>query len=283
MSNNVEQEFRSPRLKLRSARRHIASFEEAIIPFAKAITYKRIIEPVGPQHEGLYERWKANYQMQCELEGRAATDPPDRCAYVHKIRFTCPANDELSLIASDVIQNLRQSLDHAVCSCARLNGKTDNGVYFPLIGSNDDLESAIQEKARKVPESIKDIIRNAEPGGGLLYELHQLGIIDKHRLLCDPAQITASASPRSMRASSDGWIASGFGADDWDRPHLDLRYALTGSATELDYEFRFSVNVGFDAPGVIATKPAVAVLGELADTADGVIGEMEAEMKRLLC
>ncbi len=123
--------------------------------------------------------------------------------------FRIPDIESSEIIAADAIQNLRQALDHAACACARSIGKTDKGTYFPLVERPDQLEDRIKDQAQKLPPSIKDLIRKAEPGGGLLYELHSLGGGDKHRLTCD-FRHQAKTYPRFMRASKGGWLAAGF-------------------------------------------------------------------------
>lgn len=278
---DVSKEFASPRSKMKRARTHIQSFSEAIEGHLGGVTAERVIEPIGPQHRGLYRRRVLIYESDCLRSGVTPTDPPHEPAYVHKLQIFAPPAEDLNTIASDAVQNMRQALDHAVCACARLTGKTDNGTYFPLIDAGGDIEVAIKDKARKAPPSIKDIIRKSEPGGGLLFELHKLGVKDKHALLCNAATLDAAAQLQFMQAASDSWVVAGFFEDEWDADRSELRYALTGTPTEMNYQFRFHIQVRFDAAGAIATKPALAALNEIADTVDGIIGEMADEMSRL--
>lgn len=268
----VEAEFSSPRSKLRRARKHIAELEAETVSYLNAIKTERRIETLSLEHGGLYRRY---HSISAKAFPQQTKEPS-----VHILKIICPSAEELNLLASDALQNLRQSLDHAVCSCARLSGKTDNGTYFPLIGAGEDLGAAIKDKARKAPESIKDIIRKSEPGGGLLSELHQLGIKDKHALLCNATSLLPRPEAAALRPQTS-WIMSGFSEDDWDAAKQEFRVALTGSPEEVNYQFRLAVEVRFNTSGVIATKPAVVALNEIAETIDSIIGEMAIQMSRI--
>lgn len=276
----VAQEFESPKSKLARARHHISGLESEIQKLIAGIRVERIIEPITPSHGSLYDRWLRKYAHDCAMEGRAPQEPPDATAYVHKIHFQSLDISNLEPVAGDAIQNLRQALDHAACSCARSINKTDKSTFFPLVERPDQLEARMKDQASKLPPSIKDIIRKSEPGGGLLYELHSLGGGDKHRLTCSFVRQAISA-PAFMKAGP-GWIGSGFGSDEWDAINNDIRYAMTSSPDEVNYQFRFGIEIRFNASGIISTKPVLPALNEIADTVAGIIGEMEIEMTRLL-
>jgi hypothetical protein len=277
---DVAREFRSPYRKLERARTHISELEDGFRKFVAGIKCQNIVEPIAPIYGGLYQRWVLMYERRCREAGRLPQDPPDETAYVHKVRFDMPDMGELEAIAADAIQNLRQALDHAACACARSIGKTDKSTYFPLVADPNQLEDRIKDQAQKLPPSIKDLIRKAEPGGGLLYELHSLGGGDKHRLICNFASFTVP-KPNLIR-SKGGWIVSGFGSDDWDAANGEVRIAMSGSPDETDYDFNLEGIVSFNTGGVISSKPPFIALNEIANTVGRVIWEMEAEMTLLL-
>jgi hypothetical protein len=281
VSDAAINEFLSPRRKIERARVHISSLEREIASYLSALKVKREIEIIGPQHKSLWDRWRRIYAHHCEQAKRARALIPADIAYILKLHIETPPPEGIDVIASDAIQNIRQSLDHAACACARAVGKTDKDTYFPIIGPGADLEEAIKDKARKLPPSIKDIIRNAAPGGGLLHELHSLGSVDKHRLMCGVGS-AGRAALMSVKASAKGWVSSGFGPDEWDAANQDIRYALASSPLEIDHQFRFTVDVRFDASDIISAQPIQTVLSDLATTAQSIIREMEVEMVRIL-
>ena len=65
-------------------------------------------------------------------------------------------------------------------------------------------------------------------------------------------------------------------------PTMSIRFALSGSSDEMNYEFGFGVDIRFKSGGTIATKPALVALNEIANTVGSIIWEMEAEMSLLV-
>ena len=97
--------------------------------------------------------------------------------------------EEISLITGDVIQNLRSSLDHLAYKLFTPgpgNGTDGRNVYFPIL---DNLAQYERDKGRKtegLEQVAKDLIDTIKPyreGNEILWKIHKLNNIDKHRLL----------------------------------------------------------------------------------------------------
>lgn len=95
---------------------------------------------------------------------------------------------EISVIFGEVIQSLRSSLDHLAYGFFKANNPDQEGkhIYFPIC---DDLAKYNQEKVRQtdgISSEIKNLIDSVKPykeGNKILWQLHRLNNIDKHRLL----------------------------------------------------------------------------------------------------
>lgn len=274
---SIQEEFLSPRRKLRRARFHISSLDEAVQAYQASIRYEPVVERLSPAHGGIWDRWARRGKW-----GASSKRIPPQYGrpYIHKIRILTTPPESLDEIAGDAVQNLRQALDHAVCSCARATGKTDRGVWFPLVGEGADLEEAIKDKARKLPETVRDIIRTAAPSGGLLYELHNLSVIDKHRLICGVG-LHGGSSLAYAHALPGASISMGFDEDEWDPIANEIRYALSRKPHAVSYEFQLRVDVRFNGSGRISDGPAPAVLSEIADLVEQVVDQIEVETTRL--
>jgi len=106
--------------------------------------------------------------------------------YVASVQHT---PHQIALIAGDVLQNLRSALDHLAYQLVVV-GKNSPGpfshVYFPIA---DNAEKYLAERNRKVAGMREyaiaaiDAVKPYQGGNDLLWRLHRLNNIDKHRLL----------------------------------------------------------------------------------------------------
>ena len=102
---------------------------------------------------------------------------------------TAVPRDDIALILGDVIHNLRAALDHMIWELvSRCNGTPTGELYFPVCETRAKLKKAINNGQIKVlGADIADLILNYikpyKRGNNLLFALHSLDIIDKHRLL----------------------------------------------------------------------------------------------------
>lgn len=94
----------------------------------------------------------------------------------------------LSLIAGDAIHNLRSVLDHLAhhLVCIGMNSRGPfSHVYFPIAENRKKYDTTKADFVEGMRKDAKDAIDAEEPYGGgkgrLLWQLHQLDIIDKHR------------------------------------------------------------------------------------------------------
>jgi hypothetical protein len=103
-----------------------------------------------------------------------------------------PTPDNLPLIAGDAIQNLLSALDHLayqiVCCDTGQNPPPNPGqIYFPIGGISAKEYEAVKVRkikgARKETLDAIDAIKPYRGGNDLLWSLHGLNNIDKHRLL----------------------------------------------------------------------------------------------------
>ncbi|MFN2452792.1 MAG: hypothetical protein ABR577_01085 [Pyrinomonadaceae bacterium] len=146
------------RVKVERARKHIRDLELEIRAFLDSNPY--VIET------------KPNHQRNALIY------------YLASVRDT-PLT--VAAITGDVLCNLRAALDHLAYHLVLVNGGTPiKQTYFPIF---DDAAKYIDGKSRKVagmrPEAIKaiDAIEPYKGGNNVLWQLHSLNNIDKHRIL----------------------------------------------------------------------------------------------------
>ena len=156
--------IQSIQLKVDRAQRHINSLGEEITKFLDTQPFK-VATRAHPQ---------LPYATVFYLES-AADIPTD-----------------LPIIAGDVIQNLRSALDHLAWQLVEASGGIgDTGTGFPifdraLFKSQKEEERFFTRKIGGMRQEIQDAIRNTSPfkgGNDILWAIHNINNIDKHRLL----------------------------------------------------------------------------------------------------
>jgi hypothetical protein len=107
----------------------------------------------------------------------------------YRIRFKIGnAPDSLPLIVRDFLYCLRSSLDQLVWSLAKLKRMYPLHTQFPIFDEPDgkairNCTSGVPTEARRIIESLQPYHRGKAMKDHLLWQLHTLCIIDKHRRL----------------------------------------------------------------------------------------------------
>jgi|HubBroStandDraft_5_1064220.scaffolds.fasta_scaffold07255_4 hypothetical protein len=163
----MPEDFRGPRLKLARANTHITDLHDLLKRFIKLHAYKAVADF---DLEPGWIVWVARGQG----------------GFNH---------DDFGPWISDVIHNLRDSLDLAVSVLCRNAGLCDEGIYFPTGKSLDHFKKAIGKGPKpqptvttKFPPKVIAVLESwIEPythgHGYWLRTLHNLAILDKHRLI----------------------------------------------------------------------------------------------------
>jgi hypothetical protein len=136
-----------------------------------------------------------------EWVGEPSGDPPFELASeppVHRIVYTGKAfpAERFGVLIGDVVQNLRQSLDHLVFELSqaysgRLSESQASNSEFPVFGPQAPTPAAMRRRVGACCPCAQRAIAELQPSqlgdpGYLasgLWKLHELGRIDKHRLI----------------------------------------------------------------------------------------------------
>ena len=109
----------------------------------------------------------------------------------------------LAPIIGDAVHNLRSALDILACDLAKLNGQSDDGVYFPFAKSESELDRQIAGRRfdRAGPAAVAELkaLRPYKGGNTLLRGVHDLDIQDKHQFI-----IPVDGSVRTLWNSGQG-------------------------------------------------------------------------------
>jgi hypothetical protein len=114
-----------------------------------------------------------------------------------------PVPMKIALIAGDALHNLRGALDHLAYRLFRIGAEERadaKHVYFPIFDNAAKYHAGVMEKVHGMRQDAIDAIDATKPykgGNDILWWLHRLNIVDKHRLL-----ITVGAAFDSMNVGA---------------------------------------------------------------------------------
>lgn len=216
-------------------------------------------------------------------------DPDDQKViyYLTSVHQTPP---QLSAIVGDVIQNLRSALDHLAYQLVLAGGGTPSTqTYFPVCDSVNRYKSEKPNKLKGVhPDAVKaiDVIRPYKGGNDVIWQLHKLCNVDKHRLLITVGSAFRSFNMGPLIRPKMVELWEGMGRSGDEVPFTDvfvrpadrmcplkvgdeLFYDNPGSKAKEDLQFVF--DIGFSESGVIDGAPVLETLQEMIDTVDSII------------
>lgn len=198
-----------------------------------------------------------------------------------KLRLTNPPPRKIAVVVGDVVHNLRSALDQLACCLAIKNGFPDaSDTYFPFAASREIYESkSVQKKIRKLPQAAVQIIHELKPylgGNNLLWSLHQLDIIDKHRALI-PIATTHLGVKAQLTAKPLGTFPHTFSIPKALQP-LDKDAVILVYPAGLQFdssEIEFTVDMAFHNVGPIDGQPVLTVLHQFVAMTKSVLGIFE--------
>ncbi|MFH0957445.1 MAG: hypothetical protein V1897_01950 [Pseudomonadota bacterium] len=195
-----------------------------------------------------------------------------------------------ALICGDVVHNLRSALDHAyweVVSPVATTEKERRLLQFPFSETEARLDETMKTRlADRVSPSfyqaLIDLKPHGEPGGNeLLYLIHKLDIIDKHKLLIPTGDYTKISSEILIKQVPDfprGLVNCGFGQNNrdvvWNIPPMNrakCQVAKIPDSGILEQELNVPVDIVFIVAGTIHFRPVIPTFHKLIDVAETTI------------
>jgi hypothetical protein len=228
-------------------------------------------------------------------------------ATYHYLASAKPVVRGIPVIAGEVLQQTRSALDHLAwhlveIGCAKqgivLSRTEQKQIGFPIIDTDSptEYEASRKRKIKGVTQAAIDAIDATKPykgGNDLLWKLHQLNNIDKHRLLIAVGSAVANFSaPRFLRRGLTDYLEDR-GVDvpsiiDLSEPLNfklipDAAYRkcplnegdelVFGFSDVLDEneEMRFTFEIVFNETGVVECEPILPLLVQMVDYVNNLI------------
>jgi hypothetical protein len=244
-----------PKLKLERAKKHLKDLETASERFFKTDPYEVRIQ-----------------------------DNPQTGKREHKVVRAADVPDELSIIAGDVIHNLRSALDHLIWQLVLVNGgKPDEmKTEFPVWWSKANFESGGPGNAKGVSKEALDILYALKPykgGNDSLWLLHKLDIVDKYRLVLAVAAAHQSVildmdtairkhieftRPEEIEAALRPVEPIEINVADRETVKVGTVLLVTDPGSESQNNAEFKIQIALNEPEVRQGEPLVPTLHELS-------------------
>jgi len=197
--------------------------------------------------------------------------------YVLKFETTKEMPTDVPLIIGDAIHNLHSALDLMACEIVTLAKETpDRKTYFPFSKTRDELIRTIDGGKIKAAGSviidlIVDTIKPYKGGDDALYNLHDLDILDKHRLLIPVTSIAALIGASTI--------------DEWGNSIQNLNLTVgqggkiqimaSGSNIKIIKQGRPDFTIIFDKGQIFEGKAVIETLHMLSQLVFGVVQTIE--------
>jgi hypothetical protein len=206
-------------------------------------------------------------------------DDPQAAERTYFLRQAKEIPSNISLIIGDVLQNLRSALDHVAYHLAVVNSasaKTLATTYFPIFPGPVEYHAG---KGRKIDGLRQDAVKaidSVEPYGGgkgdLLWVLHTLNNVDKHKLLLtalpdlaahsiSPSQFAKGNFPKPFPMHLLPGVLVAPSTKSFPLKAGDPLLTITHA--EMQNQMQFKINPAFENPRIVRGKPVFWVLHEM--------------------
>ena len=209
-------------------------------------------------------------------------DPQGRATY--RVSYMQPIDPIIPAIAGDVIQNLRTALDYMACALwLRTNSGKVCKVYFPIAETSAKYKSEGLGKIKGAGQDAIDAISAIEPYGGgkgdILWRLHSLSIIDKHRL---PITVAGANLGIHLPSLYPEFFPESAKSNPWVLDVGPMRFSLKDNdvlfrddpGRELKKDLEFPFFIALDEIGVFESKPLVPTLKSIFDFVQNVVKDL---------
>jgi hypothetical protein len=253
----IPDRLRGVRLKIERAKQHVSDFESRLKSFMKT-------EPYGVRIE----------------------EDPERLEEIQRIDIRAAIPDNFAAIVADAVLNLRTALEYLATQLILANGGTPGkSSGFPIYDSS---AKYIAHKMTRIegmsPAAINvlDAIKPYLGGNDLLWKLHELNNIEKHRMPLAPAlahQSTIIDIPLNFALAglTPPMMIVGTGQTGITLSVLkdgaEIGRIARGKRLKDDVQFKVAFDIAFCEPPVLHGEPVVPFLHQAANAIDGVVNQ----------
>lgn len=226
-------------------------------PFQKAAWAHKITLNLSD----IIEQYKAS--ATAEMKPDPYSEPHPEIDY-YRMQFDPPMPEQIPFLLGDAVHNLRASLDILICDVAEMRGQRRT-YKFPFAENEEALVKIIEKEFKRLGDDVTETILKLRPYSGEdgnvnLRGLHDLDILDKHRIIIP---FFGAASKLNPEFGGDGFM--------FQFMNMNITFSET-QRLQLKKNVQNPTLMKFDKiedpyfPGIagpFATKPLVPVLLDL--------------------
>ena len=254
MSLTADQRLAGPLLKLNRAKFHIENLRATLEQFIATNPYRTITK-----HD------------------------PETGYVTHYLERADPIPATCSVLVGDALNNLRSALDHLAQQFYLVgSGATTESfkISYPIFEDVTSYNEGAGGKVIGMRQEAIDFISATKPyhgGNDLLWQIHKLNIIDKHRTL-----LTVIGIHWAKQVDITSFIRAAQAAGGTLRTQFTLQFHNAIGPTkegdvvlsfkgEANQHVRHTFGVALHEPPIVENRPVVSLLTEFADTVDGIL------------
>jgi hypothetical protein len=214
----------------------------------------------------------------------AVEDDPNGTHEIHKLQFTKRFPFRWRVLATEIIEHARASLDHATFGAhLAARGSPDSRyVAFPIGNTAADLDNSIRGRSKDLTPEIQAFLRTLQcyqgGNGAGIYVLNDLCNLSKHALI---AFIVGQAIDIEVRGTGLTKPVRFFDPFVWDRAKNEVKYASVERGTHFEHHATLNVFVAIQDKQGSSAISAVQVLEILIGDAKEAVDAIEGECRRL--
>jgi hypothetical protein len=207
---------------------------------------------------------------------------PDKPNYrLQKLRITRQLPDTWPHIVGSIVDSLRAALDHAIYDIAVAAGcNKPVHAQFPFSKDADRFEANLKGRCADVPKQIYPLFRRLQPykgGNDPLWALNRIRVTNNHIPL-EP--IGTATFVTGVDVTATGFWSMPV-TPIWDRAKNEMTLFTLGPNVKFKSKVDISFYVAFGEIELLEGKNAIPVLDEFIDMVETILGEIEAETRRL--
>jgi hypothetical protein len=200
------------------------------------------------------------------------TDDPSKANEI-ALSFSGTLPNDTPLFIGDAIHNARSALDILVCDIARMRGclNVPRSLQFPISESKDKLKIRISREIQSlIGETVSNVIMDdirpyKEDGDIILCALHDLDIMDKHKLLIP---VISQAVFTGLDAGNPVLRKARFILGEGSKANIGLPGPLR-------HHEKPTLAISFDQGKILDGQPVIPTLLEFVNRVAGIVGRFE--------
>jgi hypothetical protein len=221
----------------------------------------------------------------------SVNDNPEAGKRQHTVTRADPLPGCIPLIAGDVIHNARSALDHLIRQLIIANNRNPEDpkysrAAFTVWRSEAAYKANRPGDAKGISQAALDVYYGLKPykgGNDALWRIHQLDIVDKHRLLLTIAAahrnviIDFANTVRKLTESGPDWMqdvpSMPLALIPADRPVIAPGVVLFGAplGDDANDDVKITIQIALSEPQVVEGEPVIPTLSQLIDYVEQVV------------